>query len=105
MRQAHSRAGIALMGVATLVALAACGGGSSGGGSTRGSGNGGNASDKTAVRGSIDKPVSFDPAGSHHLPSWNVVYNGYQELPPVDRSTLEIVPDAAQARHPPTDSN
>src|SRR3954454_9991628 len=103
MRQAHSRAGIALMGVATLVALAACGGGSSGGGSTGGSGNGGNASDKTVVWGSIDKPVSFDPAGSYDLPSWNVVYNVYQELLRVDESTLKIVPDAAQSCDPNTD--
>jgi peptide/nickel transport system substrate-binding protein len=97
MRQAHSRAGIALVGVATLAALAACGGGSSGGGSTGGNGNGGNASDKTVIWGSIDKPVSFDPAGSYDLPSWNVVYNVYQELVRVDENTLKIVPDAAQS--------
>src|SRR3954471_19302518 len=103
MRQAHSRAGIALMGVATLVALAACGGGSSGGGSTGGSGNSGNASDKTVVWGSIDKPVSFDPAGSSHLPPWNVVYNVYQELLRVDESTLKIDPDAAQSCDPSKD--
>src|SRR3954454_11113405 len=97
MRQAHSRAGIALVGVATLAALAACGGGSSGGGSTGGNGNGGNASDKTVIWGSSDKPVSFDPAGSYDLPRWEVVYNDYQELVGVDENTLKIVPDAAQS--------
>src|SRR3954453_15033057 len=97
MRQAHSRAGIALMGVATLVALAACGGGSSGGGSTGGSGNGGNASDKTVVWGSIDKPTSYDPAGSYDLPSWNVVYNVFQTLLRIDEHTLKPVADAAES--------
>jgi peptide/nickel transport system substrate-binding protein len=97
MRQAHSRAGIALVGVATLVALAACGGGSSGGGSTGGTGNGGNASDKTIVWGSTDKPVTYDPAGAYDLPSWNVIYNVYQNLLRVDPATEKNVPDAAES--------
>src|SRR3954453_10262911 len=103
MRQAHSRAGIALVGVATLVALAACGGGSSGGGSTGGTGNGGNASDKTIVWGSTDKPVTFDPAGAYDLPSWNVIYNVYQTLLRVDPATEKNVPDAAESCDPSAD--
>src|SRR5439155_1127418 len=76
MRQAHSRAGIALVGVATLVALAACGGGSSGGGSNGGSGNGGNASDKTIVWGSTVKPEAPDPQTVvFHLASGNALWD------------------------------
>src|SRR3954463_1259848 len=102
MRQAHSRAGIALVGTATLVALAACGGGSSGGGSNGGSGNGGNAK-KTVVGGSADKPVTYDPAGAYDLPSWNVIYNVYQNLLRVDPATEKNVPDAADSCDPSAD--
>src|SRR3954449_8511777 len=102
MRQAHSRAGIAMVGTATLIALAACGGGSSGGGSNGGSGNGGNAS-KTVVWGSTDKPVTYDPAGAYDLPSWNVIYNVYQNLLRVDPATEKNVPDAADSCDPSTD--
>jgi peptide/nickel transport system substrate-binding protein len=49
-----------------LLALAAGGcGGDDGGG-----GDGG-----TIVHGTTDTPVSYDPAGSYDLPSWNVIYN------------------------------
>src|SRR3954467_13382852 len=102
MRQAHSRAGIAMVGTATLIALAACGGGSSGGGSNGGSGNGGNAS-KTVVWGSTDKPVTYDPAGAYDLPSWNVIYNVYQTLLRVDPATEKLVPDAASSCDPSKD--
>src|SRR3954464_7572686 len=95
MRQAHSRAGIALVGTAALVALAACGGGSSGGSNGNGgSGNGGNAS-KTVGWGSTDKPGTYDPAGAYDLPSWNVIYNVYQGLLRIDPATEKPVPDAA----------
>src|SRR3954462_13924894 len=96
MRQAHSRAGIALVGTAALIALAACGGGSSGGGSNGGSGNGGTGS-KTVVWGTTDKPVTFDPAGAYDLPSWNVVYNVYQNLLRLDPNTEKNVPAAAES--------
>src|SRR3954467_5670924 len=102
MRQAHSRAGIALVGTAALIALAACGGGSSGGGSNGGSGNGGNAS-KTVVWGSTDKPVTFDPAGAYDLPSWNPVYNVYQNLLRLAPNTAETGPDAADSCDPSAD--
>jgi peptide/nickel transport system substrate-binding protein len=102
MRQARSRA-IALVGTATMLALAACGGGSSGGkNGTGGSGNGGQ-STKTIVWGSIDKPVSYDPAGAYDLPSWNVIYNVYQTLLRIDEQTLKPVPDAAQSCDPSKD--
>ena len=93
MRQARSRAAIALVGTFTLVALAACGSGSSGG-KTGGTTNSGG-SDKTIVWGSTDKPVTFDPAGAYDLPSWNVIYNVYQNLLRVDPNTEKNVPDAA----------
>ncbi|MDX6246357.1 MAG: peptide/nickel transport system substrate-binding protein [Frankiales bacterium] len=50
---------------------------------------------KTIIWGSTDTPVSFDPAGSYDLPSWNVVYNVYQTLLRVDEATQKLVPDAA----------
>src|SRR3954451_21192216 len=100
MRQARSRA-IALVGTVTMLALAACGGGSSGGG-TGGSGNGGQ-STKTVVWGSIDKPVSYDPAGAYDLPSWNVIYNVYQTLLRIDEQTEKLVPDAASSCDPSKD--
>jgi peptide/nickel transport system substrate-binding protein len=61
---------------AALLVLAAAGcGGDDGGG-----GGGG-----TIVHGTTDQPVSYDPAGSYDLPSWNVIYNvipGLLALPP-----------------------
>ncbi len=53
------------------------------------------ANGKTIIWGSTDTPVSFDPAGSYDLPSWNVVYNVYQTLLRVDEATQKLVPDAA----------
>ncbi|MDX6255843.1 MAG: peptide/nickel transport system substrate-binding protein [Frankiales bacterium] len=52
-------------------------------------------SGKTIVWGSTDTPISYDPAGSYDLPSWNVVYNVYQTLLRVDEKTQKPVPDAA----------
>jgi peptide/nickel transport system substrate-binding protein len=101
MRQARSRAAIALVGTVTLVALAACGSGSSGGKTGGGGSAGGN--QKTIVWGSTDKPVTFDPAGAYDLPSWNVIYNVYQNLLRVDPATEKNVPDAAQSCDPSAD--
>ena len=59
----------------SLVLAAGCGGDDGGGG-----GGGG-----TVVHGTTDQPVSYDPAGSYDLPSWNVIYNviwGLLSLPP-----------------------
>jgi peptide/nickel transport system substrate-binding protein len=67
---------ILLLTGAALFVLAAAGcGGDDGGG-----GGGG-----TIVHGTTDQPVSYDPAGSYDLPSWNVIYNvipGLLALPP-----------------------
>jgi peptide/nickel transport system substrate-binding protein len=100
------RAGAVLLAVS--LAATACGskskssGGNPGASSTSGaattasSGGGGNASSgKTLIWGSTDTPVSYDPAGSYDLPSWNVAYNIYQTLLRVDEATQKLVPDAA----------
>jgi peptide/nickel transport system substrate-binding protein len=64
-----------LLGAALLVlAAGGCGGDDDGGG------EGG-----TIIHGTTDQPVSYDPAGSYDLPSWNVIYNviwGLLSLPP-----------------------
>ena len=65
-----------LLGAALLVLAAGCGGDDDGGG------GGG---DATIIHGTTDTPVSYDPAGSYDLPSWNVIYNvifGLLSLPP-----------------------
>ncbi len=92
-----------LLALAAGVALtaAACGGGSSGSGGSNQAGS--SSSGSTIIWGSTDKPVSFDPAGSYDLPSWNVVYNVYQTLVRVDPSTEKTVPDAAQSCDPSAD--
>jgi len=55
-----------LLGAALLVVTAAgCGGDDGGGGG----------SDTTIIQGTTDQPVSYDPAGSYDLPSWNIIYN------------------------------
>jgi peptide/nickel transport system substrate-binding protein len=103
MRQARSRAAIALVGTASLVALAACGSSSSGGNKSGGGGNNAGGNTKTIVWGSTDKPVSYDPAGAYDLPSWNVIYNVYQNLLRLDPTTEKNVPDAAQSCDPSAD--
>jgi peptide/nickel transport system substrate-binding protein len=93
------------------LAAAACGSSSGGGGaapsgnaSTTGGGNTGSSNNNSVIIwGSTDKPVSYDPAGSYDLPSWNVVYNVYQTLVRVDAATQKTVPDAAQSCDPSKD--
>ena len=34
----------------------------------------------TIIRGTTDQPVSYDPAGAYDLPSYDVIYNIYQNL-------------------------
>src|SRR3954451_3921265 len=97
------KAGAVLLAVS--LASAACGSGSksaakpSAGSSSSSNASGGAApaanNGKTIIWGSTDTPVSFDPAGSYDLPSWNVVYNVYQTLLRVNEQTQKLVPDAA----------
>ena len=57
--------------VAIGVGLAACG--------DDDSGSSGGSSD-TIIRGTTDLPVSLDPAGAYDLPSYDIIYNVYQNL-------------------------
>ena len=82
----------ALAALATAAVLAlgvsACGDDDSGGG---GGGEGG-----TIIHGTIDQPVSYDPAGSYDLPSWNVIWNTYQNLLAIPPGETKVQPEAAQ---------
>src|SRR5215218_10946212 len=78
------RLGIAAV-LATGLAVVAAGCGSSGGG-------GG-----TIIRGTTDQPVSYDPAGAYDLPSYDVIYNVYQNLLTVPAGGNQPVPEAAQS--------
>lgn len=82
----------ALSALAALVLLvAACGGGGGGGGGTTGGGGG------TIVHGTTDPPVSYDPAGSYDLPSWNVIYNVMQGLLTIPPGKSTPVPALAES--------
>jgi peptide/nickel transport system substrate-binding protein len=83
---------------ATLLVLAAggCGGGDDGGGG----GEGG-----TIIHGTTDTPVSYDPAGSYDLPSWNVIYNviwGLLALPPGGDQPEPALAESCQFDNPST---
>ena len=45
----------------------------------------------TLIQGTTDQPVSYDPAGSYDLPSYNVIFNVYQNL-------LQVPPGGNTAR-------
>jgi peptide/nickel transport system substrate-binding protein len=71
----------ALLLVAVLaLAAAGCGGGGGGGGEGTGTAAGGGDTDATIIQGTTDQPVSYDPAGSYDLPSWNFIYNVMEGL-------------------------
>jgi peptide/nickel transport system substrate-binding protein len=93
--KAQWRAAVAVGTVAVLLGAAACGGSSSGGSKASGGSGGSSGSAQTVVWGTTDKPVSYDPAGAYDLPSWNVIYNVYQNLLRLDPATEKPVPDAA----------
>src|SRR5215203_427318 len=78
------RLGIAAV-LATVLAVVAAGCGSSGGG-------GG-----TIIRGTTDQPVSYDPAGAYDLPSYDVIYNVYQNLLTIPPGDNKPVPEAAES--------
>jgi peptide/nickel transport system substrate-binding protein len=69
--------------VALVLLAAACGGDDDGEDGT--TDEGGGDPEATIVHGTTDQPVSYDPAGSYDLPSWNVIYNvmeGLLTIPP-----------------------
>ena len=78
-----------VLGVAALaMGLAACGDDESG--------DSGGSSD-TVIRGTTDQPVSFDPAGAYDLPSYDVIYNVYQNLVQFPPGETKPVPEAAES--------
>jgi len=77
------RLGIVAALAALTIAATGCGGGTGGGG--------------TIIRGTTDQPVSYDPAGAYDLPSYDVIYNVYQNLLTVPAGGNQPVPEAAQS--------
>jgi peptide/nickel transport system substrate-binding protein len=76
--------GVAALTAALLVGIAGCGGG--------GGGEGG-----TIIRGTIDTPVGYDPAGVYDLPSWDAMVNIYQTVLTIPPGGNTPEPDAAQS--------
>lgn len=74
---------------ATLAAVAALAAGCGESGGTTGEGG-------TLIHGTTDPPVSYDPAGSYDLPSWNIIYNTYQNLLQIPPGGNRPEPDAAE---------
>ena len=84
-----SRRIVAVLGVVVIgVGLAACGSdsGDSGGGDT-----------DTIIRGTTDLPVSLDPAGAYDLPSYDIIYNVYQNLVQFPPGETKPLPEAAES--------
>ena len=81
---------LAALTAAAILALGvyACGDDDDGGG---GGGGGG-----TIIQGTIDQPVTYDPAGSYDLPSWNIIWNTYQNLMVIPPGGDTPEPEAAQ---------
>jgi peptide/nickel transport system substrate-binding protein len=51
----------------------------------------------TIIRGTTDQPVSYDPAGAYDLPSYDVIYNTYQNLLTFPPGSTETEPEAAES--------
>jgi peptide/nickel transport system substrate-binding protein len=77
-------AGVAVLGACVPVA-AGCGD------------NGGGGEGGTIIRGTTDQPVSYDPAGAYDLPSYDVIYNVYQNLLTYEPGGNKPVPEAAES--------
>jgi peptide/nickel transport system substrate-binding protein len=81
-------------GLAVLVAgalalgVAACGDDDEGGGG---------GAEGTIIRGTIDQPVGYDPAGVYDLPSWDAMVNIYQTVLTIPPGGFTPKPDAAQS--------
>jgi peptide/nickel transport system substrate-binding protein len=73
------------LGVALAVGAAGCGGDDDGGESG------------TIIRGTTDQPVSYDPAGAYDLPSWDVIYNVYQNVLTIPAGGNKPEPEAAES--------
>ena len=75
---------------AMSLGVAACGDDDDDGGGTSGEGG-------TLIWGTTDQPVSYDPAGSYDLPSYNVIFNTYQNLLQVPPGGNTAEPEAAES--------
>jgi peptide/nickel transport system substrate-binding protein len=51
----------------------------------------------TIIRGTTDQPVSYDPAGAYDLPSYDVIYNAYQNVMTIPPGENKPVPEAAES--------
>jgi peptide/nickel transport system substrate-binding protein len=80
--------GLVLTATLAAVTAVAAGCGGDGGGATGES--------ATIIHGTTDPPVSYDPAGSYDLPSWNIIYNTYQNLLTIPAGDNQPEPDAAE---------
>jgi peptide/nickel transport system substrate-binding protein len=88
--------GLALIAAAALsIGAVACGDDDDDGGG----GEGG-----TLIWGTTDQPVSYDPAGSYDLPSYNVIFNTYQNLLQVPPGGNQPEPEAAESCEPNNDA-
>jgi peptide/nickel transport system substrate-binding protein len=75
---------LAIAAAATVaLGVGGCGGGTGGGG--------------TIIRGTIDQPVSYDPAGAYDLPSYDALTNIYQNLLQIPPGGTKPEPEAAQS--------
>jgi peptide/nickel transport system substrate-binding protein len=79
------------LGAASLLAAAALLVGVTGCGDD-GGGEGG-----TIIRGTIDQPVSYDPAGAYDLPSFDAIINVYQNLVQIPPGGNKTEPEAADS--------
>jgi peptide/nickel transport system substrate-binding protein len=79
---------------AVVFAIAALGVGLTACGSDSGSSGG---SSDTIIRGTTDQPISLDPAGAYDLPSYDIIYNVYQNLVQFPPGETKPVPEAAES--------
>jgi peptide/nickel transport system substrate-binding protein len=62
-----------------------------------GCGDDGGGASGTIIRGTIDQPVSYDPAGAYDLPSYDVLTNVYQNLLQIPPGGTDPEPEAAES--------
>jgi peptide/nickel transport system substrate-binding protein len=60
-------------------------------------GDGGGGESGVLILGTTDPPVSYDPAGSYDLPSYNIIFNTYQNLLQVPPGGNKPEPEAAES--------
>ncbi|MQA75115.1 MAG: ABC transporter substrate-binding protein [Solirubrobacterales bacterium] len=85
MRRMRRLAGAVVAAAVLGLGIAACGDDDSGG--TSG----------TIIRGTTDQPVAYDPAGAYDLPSYDVIYNVYQNLLTYPPGETKPQPEAAES--------